>query len=451
MKSWLVLPSLPSGNNRRIELAGNDIRSGIGIDNVFVYPSALNIDRFKDAFSHVLTVWPLVAGRFRSLDGGSFVIEMSDNGIPVTFTSNTELSRWALDSNVVRDSDKNELLAFLDVVRTTKIAHDYPDEPLFRLKITHIVRSDEWVMGTSWSHYLGDAATYASFLHAFARCYQQLEPLKTLPVFERCIWHDDEADRSFLSTMKYMSASTSPEQRLDMFKNEWKAYDQLNLHFSGDQLTNLRKLVPDSTVTTHDVLIAYIIMTLNTHCFSSGGQLILRNNVLINYRGVSDCIASSNLVGNCTMRVWSNDFDDPYSLSSIAKSIRDSIIHARDPQYLKHWLATANTLIKDMIHNHRTVIWARFANGTVVNSNYRYDWASLADFGHTNKCRFYTYWSKNLFFRIFRLNPTYDAVGWMGRDREGAEVSFRIEKDAKQKFLDAFQRDINTDFIHIKI
>lgn len=49
MKSWLVCPSSPTANNRRIELAGNDIRFGIGAINVFVYPSGLNIDRLKDA------------------------------------------------------------------------------------------------------------------------------------------------------------------------------------------------------------------------------------------------------------------------------------------------------------------------------------------------------------------------------------------------------------------
>lgn len=247
--------------------------------------------------------------------------------------------------------------------------------------------------------------------------------------------------------MKYICASTLSEQRLDLFKNECKTYDQLNLHFSGEQLGHLRKQIVDSRVSTHDVLIGYVIVTLNTWCYSNDDELILCNNILINCRDGSN----SNLVGNYTMRMWSNNFTDPYSLSNVAKSIRDSIIRARDPEFVEHWLSTVNALIKDMIHHNRTIIWARCPNGIVVNSNYRYDWASLVDFGHRNKCRFYTYWSKNLFVRIFRLNPKYDdASGYITRDCQGAEVSFRIEKNIKQKFVDAFQRDVNTNFQNVK-
>jgi hypothetical protein len=150
------------------------------------------------------------------------------------------------------------------------------------------------------------------------------------------------------------------------------------------------------------------------------------------------------------MRVWSDDFDDPYSLSNIAKSIRRSIIRARDPKFIKHWLATADELLRDMARDDRIVIWARSMNETVVNSNFRYDWANLVDFGHTNKCRFYTHGTKNLFFRVFRLNPMYDTTGWVGRDCEGAEVAFRINKSIKQKFVDAFQRDVDENFINVK-
>lgn len=101
MECWFILPSSPTGNNRRIELNGIDIRSGIGIDNVFVYSFDVNIDRLKEALSYTLSVWPIVSGRFRFVDNVSFVIEMSDNGIPMTFIRNTQLNQWTCDSNVV--------------------------------------------------------------------------------------------------------------------------------------------------------------------------------------------------------------------------------------------------------------------------------------------------------------------------------------------------------------
>lgn len=109
-------------------------------------------------------------------------------------------------------------------------------------------------------------------------------------------------------------------------------------------------------MTTHDVLTAYVILALNTYCFSKNEHVIMRNNTLINYRGASNSIAPSNLIGNCTMRIWSNDFEDPNSLSNIAKSIRHSINRARDPKFFEHWLVTANELIRDMTRHNRAVI-----------------------------------------------------------------------------------------------
>ncbi len=64
MKSWLIPPSSPTGNNHRIELAGMDLWIIPRIDNVFVYPSDLDIDRLKEALGRTLSLWPLIAGRF---------------------------------------------------------------------------------------------------------------------------------------------------------------------------------------------------------------------------------------------------------------------------------------------------------------------------------------------------------------------------------------------------
>jgi hypothetical protein len=38
----------------------------------------------------------------------------------------------------------------------------------------------------------------------------------------------------------------------------------------------------------------------------------------------------------------------------------------------------------------------------------------------------------------------------MPRDRQGVEVIFRIEKKIKQKFINAWQRDLKENFIQIK-
>ncbi|CAF1023456.1 unnamed protein product [Adineta steineri] len=76
-------------------------------------------------------------------------------------------------------------------------------------------------------------------------------------------------------------------------------------------------------------------------------------------------------------------------------------------------------------------------NEFAINSNYRYDWANLVDFGA-------------LYLRVFRLNPEKSGNQWLPRDRNGAEIAFRMEKDLKEKFIDAWKRDIAENFENIK-
>lgn len=44
----------------------------------------------------------------------------------------------------------------------------------------------------------------------------------------------------------------------------------------------------------------------------------------------------------------------------------------------------------------------------------------------------------------------HDGIGWIGRDYQGVEISFRIDSSIKQKFIDDFQRDIDENFINVK-
>jgi hypothetical protein len=450
MNSLLVFPSSPTGNNRQIDLTGIDLWIIPRIDNVFVYPCDLNTDRLKNALSRTLSLWPLIAGRFLLLDAEHYVIEMSDNAIPVSFIDNTELTQWPLDSTIVHDTAEDRVQPFLDEVKSTKLLRGSLEEPLFRLKITRLVQSGEWVMGTSWAHVLGDAFTCLKFLNTFSRFYQELEPSKPLPIFERRLWGKDHVDRSLWPIMRHLRDTVTPEQSLEKYLSEQVTHDQLTIYFSGEQLIRLHSLIDDNSLTIHDVMISYIILVLNTYCFSNDEQLIRHTNIVVNYRGVSDSIAAPNLAANCAMVMWSDNFNDPYSLSSIAKSVRRSIIRSRDPKFLESWLATADELMKDMVRNDREVNANHFLNGIVVNSNFRFDWAGLVDFGHIDRCRFYTDGTAALFLRIFHLNPVYDGAQWTTRDREGAEVTFRIEKSMKSKFIDAWQQDLHENFVNVK-
>lgn len=453
MTTSLVHPLSLAGQNRRIELTGLDLSIVPRIDNIFVYPAELDVDRFKDALSRTLSIWPLVVGRFISMEDGHYFIEMSDNGIPFTYTENNELEKWPHDNNVVIDIIKHSLEPFIDAAQTIKLLQGPNDEPLSRLKLTRIVKSNEWVLGTSWAHVLGDAASNLNFLNTISRLYQQLEPLEPLPIFERRLWREEEADLSLSPLLIELINAKPLTEMFQLFLQREETYEQLNLHFSGKQLSRLRELAGgDGSITTQDALTSYIILLLNTHCFKNDEErIILRTITAINFRGVSDSIAPVGLVSDAVIFLESENFDDPLSLSGIAKTIRRSIRQVRDPKFLERCVATADTLKRKIVGEKKMHNLGPFPNDITVNSNLRYDWAQLVDFGYTDRVRFYTPWTGRFYCRVFRLNPTKNNNEWSPRDCNGAEVAFRIPPDVKDKFMNALEKDFAENFAHINL
>ena len=450
MITWRV-PSLPpTGKNRRIELAGIDLWLNSLINHVFVYPSVLNIDQLKEALGRALSQFPVISGHLLLFNTDRYFIEMSDHSIPISFIDNTELSKWPYDSTVVVDKGQTLLESYISQVQTEKLLDSSQFEPLFHMKLTHIVQSGELIMGISWAHVLGDAASCLHFLNTISRLYQKLEPLKPDPTFERRLWHENEADQSFSPLMKQLRDAQSKEQIATMFTSRLTTYEQVNLRFSGEQLAQLHKLAGEPSVTIQDVLTAYIIILLNTYCFENDEQRITHTGTIINFRGVSDSISSFGRVANSIFLMLSDDFENSRSLSSIAMTIRSSIIRSRERTFLEPYLATMDGLMRKITRENRECRIKHYPNEIIVNSNLKYDWANLVDFGHTNKCRFHTRGAGPYYLRVFRLNPIYDGMHWLERDQRGAEVAFMIDKDIKSRFMDAWHEDIDENFIKWK-
>lgn len=448
---FLVSPSTPTGNNRRIELAGMDLWLAARIDNVFVYPGEIKIDRFKEALTRTLSLWPLVAGRTVLENDERYFIEMCDNPIPVTLHINNDLKEWPFDSNVIVEASDKLYPTFINKVQVTKCFKDSSHEPLVRFKLTHIVQSNEWILGISWYHPLGDAATFLHFLNTLSRYYQQMEPTKPLPIFERRLWRKDEADSSSLPVPKRFLNSQCLDEIMKTVTDHQLNYDQVNIHFSGEHLATLRMLAGGDNITTQDALTAYITLTLNTYCYNNNDERrILHTITIVNFRGVSDLIAPNGQSSNALLMLLSDNFNDEYSLSNIAKTIRQGIIKLRDSKVLEPGIATIDGIMRENARNNKLPSLQLMPNEIFLNSNFRYDWARAVDFGYTDKCRLYTAWTGALYIRVFRLNPKKDGNKWLPRDCDGAEVSFGIEKALKEKFINAYKRDIMENFQNIK-
>ncbi|CAM4829775.1 unnamed protein product [Rotaria magnacalcarata] len=450
MVTSFVSPSPPTGNGRHIELAGIDLWLDARIDNIFVYPCSLNLDRFKEALSHTLSRWPLVAGHLLLLDNDRYFIEMVDHAIPISIVNNHSLSQWPFDSTVVVENGYSSMKSYFNFVQNQKLLDNSPYEPLLRIKITHIIQSDQWVIGISWAHVLGDAISCLHFLNTLSRLYQRLEPCIPDPIFERRLWQEREAVSSFLPLMNLFEDAVPKERLSNNIVNNLDNYSQINLRFSGEQLTQLHTLVNETSVTIHDVLIAYIIVLLNTFCLDNTDECIKHTSTIVNYRGVYESIAPPSLVANAVFRMLSEDFDDPRSLSNVAQTIRRSIHRSREIEFLEPYLATADSLMRRNVREKRQCRMTHYGNEMVINSNMKYDWADAVDFGCRNQCRFYATWTGPYYMRVFRLNPIQNGHDWIERDRKGVEVAFLIEKSKKIRLITAWQRDLDEKFAQWK-
>jgi hypothetical protein len=433
----------PTGNGRRITLLGSDLIFG-GLDNIFVYPT-LDVDRLRNALSETLSSWPVLTGRIIvNAEDDQYFIECSDNPIPFTYTDNDQLECWP-DLPVVVD-DATRLQPFID-----SIQYKPEIEPLLRIKLTRLIRSDEYVLGISFSHMVGDGDSNLHFLNDLSRIYQQLEPLPPHPIFERQLSKKENPDFS-LPLIKYISENA--EKREDIIARitaEQTETDPLIMSFSSEQLGQLRTHTKhDNELTTNDTLCAYIILTMNKYLFSSENEYVQRTHLLVNYRGVSDSVAPKGHAANSFIQTLSSDFPNPLCLSSIAKTIRQAIQAVRNEEFLKKWIVTADVLKKQLQNEGRlTFIWTK--SDVIFNSNLKYDWASEVNFGMINQCRFHTMGSYKSYFRIFQLNPIKGKDGSWTRDIGGAEVSFRIPKgEGQEKFLEAWKKDIEQHFENVK-
>jgi hypothetical protein len=259
---------------------------------------------------------------------------------------------------------------------------------LLRFKVTRLICSGEYVLGVSFSHVVGDAASAALFLNDLSRLYQHFESLALRPVFERRLWSNEEADSVLFVRMKQYRDGAPIEALLEIYRKENENTDSVTMTFSSKQLVLLRTRVGGDqlVVSKNDALIAYVIFRLNTHFFLEK-QIIQRAFVIVNYRGISTKLCSPDQVGNCFMIILSDDFSDLYSFSIIAQTLRHSIKKARNEPFALSQIATEHLALKQLNDKQFKPNWTCFDNEVIVNSQYECDWIDQVDLGMTNQCR----------------------------------------------------------------
>jgi hypothetical protein len=247
--------------------------------------------------------------------------------------------------------------------------------------------------------------------------------------------------------MKLLQDTQPKEQMAANFLSYVAAYEQVNLHLSGQQLVHLHKL---AGVTIQDVLTAFIIILINAYCFDNDEQRITHADTIINFRGVSDSISPVGYFGNSVFLMQSDDFKNFQSLTNITLAILSSIIRSCEKTFLEPYLATMDGLLRKIARENLECNIKHYPNEIIINCNLKYDWAKLVDFGFTDKCRFHTAGAGVYYLRIFRLNPIQDGTQWIARDCQGAEVAFLIDKDIKNRFMNVWHKMIDENFAELE-
>ncbi|KDQ11319.1 hypothetical protein BOTBODRAFT_457942 [Botryobasidium botryosum FD-172 SS1] len=146
--------------------------------------------------------------------------------------------------------------------------------------------------------------------------------------------------------------------------------EQIHLRFSKLQLEGIRDRVHEGamdgeTFSKQDGLTAYLVTVL-TRALNVPVQRVTN---VVNYRNISDRpFAHLNLAGNSVLMVSSPVIaaEDVLSLAAVARAVRTSITHARDPEFAEMWMSFASYYMKRTAD---AAWWAPGEGEANVNSN----------------------------------------------------------------------------------
>ncbi|KAL4079456.1 hypothetical protein J3A83DRAFT_4209798 [Scleroderma citrinum] len=388
----LVSPKLPTildHHQTTVDLPGIDLLL-VYVDNVHVLPGKIGLERFNNALSDTLQLYPHAAGQLRCQNGRWF-IELTNTPVPV-------------DVSYIQEKDSSSVLQNDWVIQEdlSSLLHHQPVDanpingtvPLVRFKLTFFM--DETCIGISWHHALADGIGLFRFTHTLSQFYQ-----------DKAITPDRDA-----YTFTYVD---------DTYVEANKSAENLQWRFSGEELRRLHTITNSSgqqALTIQDCLTAYLVTVLN-RCREEPIRII--NNV-VSYRKVIAPFVDENVAGNASLFIFTQQL--PLDMVGIANAIRTSILRSRDAQELEYYLSTASDSML-----------------TAANLGKWIDWCS-AHFGFPDGSKFHTIGVYNIFVRPFISNPVKGVDGIWHSRQDSIDVSMGVSAGLKSRMLDILARGV---------
>ncbi|KAL4079450.1 hypothetical protein J3A83DRAFT_1099355 [Scleroderma citrinum] len=253
----LVSPKLPTvlGHRATVDLAGYDLYL-LYVDNVHVLPGKIDLDRFKNALSNTLQLYPHVAGQLRCQDGCWF-IELTNTPVPVDVSYVKEKDSgsvlqddWVIQEDVSPLMDHQPVDA--DPINGTA--------PLIRFKLTFFVEET----------CIADATGHFHFTHTLSQFYQNKLPKFGTPTFRKYIFPppSEAIAAEYPSKIRQLHNAYPFAQVGAKYAEANKGSEHLQWRFTGEELRRLQAITNSSerqTLTFQDCLTAYLVTVLN-HC-----------------------------------------------------------------------------------------------------------------------------------------------------------------------------------------
>ncbi|KAK7043779.1 hypothetical protein VNI00_008391 [Paramarasmius palmivorus] len=368
------------------------------IKNVHVVLASLDLKLFQQSLSKATSVYWPARGRLEQ-DGEGWKIDCATETPVHLLVENAEcLPSW--DSKVVQDP--GDISNFLP--KSSSIFHR--DRSLLHLKLTFC--EEVTVIGVGWHHVLGDATTLYRFMLTLSEFYQNAVISSLQPSFWRHHFQNPSEDTySLFSSMmphlrdaveppvlaaKYGTLRTFPVHFFVPRQRAAALRDDIQARMSGSP-TNL---------SLQDCLTAFIVAAIN-RCEPNAVQRITN---AAQWRGISDSWASQNVAGNPIYIIPTQDIDTQHrtNIAHIALLIRQSIITAREPDFVNSYMATAGQLMHTAAETGKQFYFGSDPNTLSVNSTISVNWQRV-NFGVPN-AKFYTSGVSRYYLRLFRANTT---------------------------------------------
>ncbi|KIM70505.1 hypothetical protein SCLCIDRAFT_152659 [Scleroderma citrinum Foug A] len=239
----LVSPTLPTVLNRQsaVDLPGYDLFIVHDVPNVHVLPATIDLEKFKNALSDTLQMYPHAAGQMRCQDG-RWSIELTNSCVPV-------------DVSYARETTSSSILQGDWVIQEAlaSLVYDQPVDgdlingttPLVRFKLTFFM--EETCIGITWNHALGDATVLFRFTHTLSQFYQNKAPEFAIPTFRKHVFPSPSEAIAAEYHSLTQQLNVYPIAELgSKYAEAIKGVESVQWRFTGEELRRLHAIISSS-------------------------------------------------------------------------------------------------------------------------------------------------------------------------------------------------------------